>query len=816
MYPFDAPFRDKMFFVGIVAGVSFLISEFLDVIPQAKKDFRAWKKNYFENEYPKVKAESDRIVHKMKQKIFRKVMSVLVISIFVMSGLFIFTGTTGATRTGNSYSGSGDWTITQATIYTNEIVNVFGNINITSGSLTLVNTILTMNQPSAFARTILVSGGYLSIQSGSTIQSTNYTAGKWNTNLRINNGVDYLYMDNSTAKNIFFDIVYAFSHINNCTLYSCGIWNQYAFDYDIGVPCGNTLILYNDIFRDTTTVGQSQHDLIMTGSNFKLNYCQFTNITLISPASDYNSMIHGSYQNNMTITHNIFASATYPLFFFRGDDSNSIDDLDFSYNTMYGIGGINYTYSTYGGEFKGTSHRTIIANNHYYTVRNGSCGIYIDGVNWILNDNRFDMIDSTGLTTDGTTRGIWVQNLGNCVLIHRTIFNNILGGLIDEHPSIGICSIQAGNFTICHSIMRNISAFAGGISRVDNVAHQGVSVGNIIIFANYMDNIYNVATGMYIEGNGGATITWNNITHVNGKSTGIQMHNTNQPVLLENNSITLPTYGQENTEPFHQISIGAFSVCQSDQWNITFRNNHVTGGTIDWPSYDISGEKAIGGYWTHVSASIDVSESTIIRMNGANLTIRHNTQLLRLIIDEVPAMMKFYHDGTSFAYYNNSGFGYSYVNISASNVYLSVNPTEQHIHANFERDVDGVLNFSMDASGSAIATIVIYGLTDGHIYYVYVDGVSTYRLTANNGRITFEYFNAWSEHEFGIVPANAFAENPTYNALMVILAIIAIAGVSLMFISYKKEYSIMGMTLLLVAILIACVILPIAIITIWG
>ena len=90
MYPFDAPFWQKMFFVGVVVGVSLFVNFFIDACHQASKDFKIWKENYFKNEYPKVKSETNRIVKDMKNKIFGKVMCLGIIGMFVISGIMIF------------------------------------------------------------------------------------------------------------------------------------------------------------------------------------------------------------------------------------------------------------------------------------------------------------------------------------------------------------------------------------------------------------------------------------------------------------------------------------------------------------------------------------------------------------------------------------------------------------------------------------------------------------------------------------------------------------------------------------------------------
>jgi PKD repeat protein len=654
------------------------------------------------------------------------------------------------TITGDTYSGSGDWAITNPTVYTNEIVTVDGNLNITgTGSLTLINTSLTISQTSAFQHSILINGLFMEVKSGSTVQSTNATVGKWNTVLRSNNGVAcYLYMDNSTSHNILFDIVHPGGHINNSTLYASGIWNQFAFGYDIGSPVANTLILYNDTFRDTSTVGQAQLDLIMTGSQFKMNYCQFINITLVTGAPDYNSLIHVSYQNNITISHNTFDNLLYPAFCFRGNDANPIADLNFANNTFVGIGLTNTT-TMYGGELWDVSLRAVIANNHFVIVRNGSVGILIKGTNWVLNDNKFDLIDASGIVNFGVaTYGILLVEQGNVVVLHGTIFNKILGSTIDGSPSVGISSSLAGNYTVCHSIMRNITDSAGGITPVDPANDFGPDIGNVTLFANYMDNIRRLANGIYRYGGGGGTISWNNITHVDGNSTGIMMHDNKQPILVHNNSVTLPLYGG-NYGPGWQISVGAYSVCASDSWNVTFRDNHAGGSTTEWPSYDISAEKLGGGWWENTQASIDVSEPTIVRTIGANVTFRHDDQALRIVKDGVAQNVRYYSNGTSWAFFNKTDLASHYFNLSTANVFVSPSVYVDLNMGSYTPNGLTIADWYANSTSGSSVNFTISGVVSNQKYALRVDNVP-YRLAwATSGAVTFTY-SAWSSHLFQV------------------------------------------------------------------
>lgn len=173
MYPFDAPFWQKMFFICLVTGIGFLISELIDAIPKAKKDFKAWKKNYFENEYPKVKAETKRMVKKMRQKIFKKSMCVIIIGMFVISGLFMLVNIPSVSATIDTHIWDGGEADTSAGTSGNWVGNIHPEVGdsviINTGSKNVVwNLTFTIGS-------FTMNGTY----SGIITQTTNLSCGDW-------------------------------------------------------------------------------------------------------------------------------------------------------------------------------------------------------------------------------------------------------------------------------------------------------------------------------------------------------------------------------------------------------------------------------------------------------------------------------------------------------------------------------------------------------------------------------------------------------------------------------------------------------------
>jgi hypothetical protein len=77
LWVLHAPFWQKMYFICVAIGYALFLNFVIDILRDAKKDFKVWKKNYFENEFPKVMKEHHRIVREMKQKIFGKAMCLM-------------------------------------------------------------------------------------------------------------------------------------------------------------------------------------------------------------------------------------------------------------------------------------------------------------------------------------------------------------------------------------------------------------------------------------------------------------------------------------------------------------------------------------------------------------------------------------------------------------------------------------------------------------------------------------------------------------------------------------------------------------------
>jgi len=692
-----------------------------------------------------------------------KIVSIIVGLAMAFSGLITFSISTQnavASSTGDVYSGSGDWVITNPTTYTDEVLTVYGNITINDGgSLHLINSALTLSQNSSMYRKIHVNyasgtAPYLELDSASVIQTTNYTVGKYNAELKVS-GLGYLLVDNSVLQNLWLNLVSGpGSHVQNSTLIGTTVWTNFAFGYESADPVVSGPYVFSDtVFRDTNTTDQTYVNLMTLGCQVTINNCAFSNITLPSGTPDASAVVRAVYQHNLTIVENDFNDTIYPSIYLRGSDTYPVADCIVSNNEYDGVGSdlAHYTYSNW---LRGTALRTEFSDNYFGVVRNGSYGILITGAGWELNDNVFNNIDATDLIDTGKSLAIKIEPPGG-VVIDGTVINNVVGPGTDLGANaVGILAQNAGNFTISHSVMRNVSYSGGAIAAVDSVGYNGL--GNITIHANTVQNVNNLATAVYFFGGTGGAITWNNVSHVGGSCAGIMIHDTHQLVTISNNSVTDLFY-EPNEWPLWQISVGAYSVCAGTVWNVTFADNHASGATAIHPTYDINGELLGEAGWSgHMESSIDVSEDAIIRQTNSNITLVHDGGIIGIELDDTATSMSYYSNGTSWKYIPKVDLAQHWINITALPMSLTTTDAVDITIDSFDMSLTeyGQTPITWTAESAAPDIEVTYtfsGLESGTMFRVTQDGNSigtgvgpSFSLTAT-GTSEFELVVAYGQ-----------------------------------------------------------------------
>lgn len=818
LWVLHAPFWQKMYFVGIVVGYALFMELLLEVLPQTKKNFKAWKKNYFDNEYPKVKAESKRIVREMKQKMFGKVMCVMIMGMFVMSGLFIFTNTVSATITGNAYSGSGNWTITNPTVYTGETVTVYGDITInTGGSLTLSNTILTIDQDSRFDEQITIESGFLSIQSGSTIQSTNATTNLWNTYVIVNANA-YFALDNSTSKNIFWQLnSFGKSRVNNCTFNASGIWV-----YNEGIPintgpltCYNTIFLNDDL---TTNIGGYITILALSNNNI-ISYCHFdmNTITLYNKTPQISSVIRVRNQNNISILSNHFTgTALWPGISIWQSAAETVNNC-LIYGNIFDTWGTSFGNHSDAIELVGNLNNCHVDYNIFSHIRNGSIGIHDAAYNVSMIGNHFVWIDSLGLINTRVSSTIGIAISAGHTTIDHTIIDRIDGPYLDANGNaLGIQLKQAHSVLVAHGFYNMTAGVACPLGIIDNTGSASTST-DIVFFANTIRNVSFSSNGIDVFGGNQALIKWNNITDIYGSCAGFMVDSTAISPIFHNNSVRR-MFSTPNVWPDWQIVVGAYTFYAGGSTSVPiFTNNHCDNSATEiMPSYNITGQHLGGGWDSGGRMLVDTHETSIIQYIGANVTLRHDMQILRVFANGLEIPMRFYSNHTSWAWLNITYATldpiYHIAYITPSNIYLDVSPVGQKVFANLISTNDKIITWYSNATGSAIANFTVKGLINGNIYYVYVDGIEYTSLLPNNGEISFEY-STWSEHQFSVITVPI---NTEFNALIIILIIVAVASLGLILLTVSKEqFRITTMLYLMAGFIVIAILLPIAILVFW-
>lgn len=683
-----------------------------------------------------------------------------------------------ASITGDAYSGSGDWVISNPTVYIGETFTVYGNITI-GASLTLQNTALTLDQPAALARKISnTASAPFVVNSASWVGTTNQTDGKYNAELKISGG--YIWADDCTFDGFNIWIGSAISYFNHAIFYGCAIWNNYGLGWETGEPVSaGPLMIHGCQFLNTNTTSQPYPNLITAGNNLTVEECTFTNITLHSGLPNVATMIRVNVQNGVRILHNTFASSRFSAAYFHSYAPYVMTDNDFHGNHFLGVGGtvalIGYAVMADAGT--GTVSNCRIDGNTFDIIRNGSKGIYVAENTWTITNNVFGLIDSSGLTSTGQTIGIFIGPPGH-ITVSGNLFNRLVGPGQDTGAAcLGINSQSAGGYTVSHNTLRNLSYLSCAISIVDPIPF--ATLTGISIHANTISNLRNASGGVAIFGGNGAVVSWNNISIVDGPSVGVMVDGNGKNATIHDNSVTgmFDTPNVWSWPDGWQIVVGAYCYYASGNiYDPEWIDNHASGGTMAHPDYNITGEKLGGGWWPNARMLVDTSDHAIIHYQNANVTLRHDGQALLVLKDGVNTAMTHYPNGTSLAWFNKTDLNHHFVNVT---------PTDLHIATDYPASVmvaaisaPYLVQWNVNATTGTTVSFTLSGLHNGMRFGLYVDGVHTQAaMSGSAGTVTFTYSGAWSDHDFAIrEDTTATMAGPFAVIGFMIIVVIAVAG----------------------------------------
>lgn len=668
----DGTFWEKMYFVTMVIGVAIFVNFLFDIIPDVKKRFREFIP-IAKKECRKQIVESKKIIGgwKMKKGIGIGIAIVMICGLFSAIGI---SENATATKTGDIYSGSGDWTISNPTVYTNEIFSVYGNISIAAGgSLSMVSSEMTIRNTAPYSYINISFGApnaFLSLTDSSQIDIIDFTYGVPKLVVDANGestNAGYFYIEDSEIYNTHFSVdTSAICTIKDSTLVAC----QARCYSSGGAPSTIPLYMSNNEIKDVNTVSQPNGDLrsvITMSSGTTITGNTFENITLNSRSTLSNSYIRANGQNSLTITNNDFGDSTYPVICIQTTTYDT-NDCVISGNDFNTIGNTKATAS-YAVYLDGYGYDSTFYNNNYDYILNGSYGVYHDGYGWTISSNHFGILDATEDNTT-VTHGIHVNRDGlqayPC-LITGNDFDDIIGPDEDVGGhAMGIVIQNAGNVTVSYNEFASVGNAANAIAVLGPQYH---NCPYILITRNTINNVHNLSNGIYLA-YGYATVSYNNIDGVDGSCSGIMIHGPEIVSYVYWNRVT-GLYDSINEWPIWQISVGAYCIVANQIDSVLempeFRENYAEGATAIHPDYDICGSVLGGGHANNVTARIDIpaGNSSIIRTIHANLSLENDCGIYYTEIDGTQEYMKHYPSGMSYSWIPNLEAEYMYVNVTS-------------------------------------------------------------------------------------------------------------------------------------------------------
>ena len=673
-----------------------------------------------------------------------------------------------ATITGDAYSGSGDWIITNSTVYTGETLTVYGNISIEAGArLTLSNSHLIISCPAGgiLHRYINVSIAGMPYTSnlimglGSNLSTTNHTDNTPNVEILIGN-TGYIQIDHSTLSNVCV-ADYAnldATHIHNSTLHgTTTIAGIRIADCTISDYAGN-----NNIF---SIAGMDPGGY--------LNRNTFSNITLSGKDVITYSIIRilgGTHF--LRIEDNHFEQMNYPIFFASANLGQALTDISITGNTIDELHGTtiaaDYIGFFLGGDAPPFTIRNSISNNIFKSLENGTMGIQIAQAGWTISGNQFDRIDGS-IMTSSVCAGIYIMDRPGHIWINGTIINKIVGPPTDIGATgEGIFSYLAGNYTVQNSIMRNITWTSNGIA-----SSMGTQ-SNIVINNNTMDFISNASNAIGVFGGSGAIVSGNIISHVERSSGGIRIAGSAQNTIIRDNSIinhyvNVPsTPGLPGMYNAHMEGIGKTAY---------FYNNTADDCTdAEFPTYYFTGD-SVG---TGLNIVIRTMQDVKIKQFNTNVAFESYGNVLLIPDSPYRSLVK----GTVLpfkSYLNFSGVTNHYTNVIYTTFRISTNGPSNITPEFYDLSSDDVVAkwTATSSTPSTTMTFTLSGLESGRMYRLYIDGNQDALLTASgSGVISFTYSGPWSEHQFEIVATSITGSiSPLINLIFIMFAIGIVVGV---------------------------------------
>lgn len=507
-----------------------------------------------------------KAVVEMHKKIVHRTFTLTIIVVLLLSAVtFIASDNASATSSGSTYSGLGDWSITSATVYTDETLVVRGNITLTgSGTLTLINTHLTVDVPTGGMRYINIStaggGCWVRAQSDSVIDTINATAGIHNLKITTDNS-GYIRFDNSTIKNTWiYQTGTVKDFINNCTLDQCKISAYYTRSWSM---------------YGCTWQGSTISNAVILGSWSKISHCTFKNWTVPGTSILTNRLIYSTESHHLTIDNNTFEATAYPIMWLSGNTGKELTNLTFSDNVIDEVTRVGFYFDSQIG-----SSNILIKNNLVKSVIKTTA--FKIGHKCQVIDNRFQSIDATGLAS-GTADGINQEGTIKGTIIRGNVFETITGPGNDTGAiANGFFTYLGGNFTAEDNVFWNIQSVANGIC-----VSTGVGT-NIIVQNNIIGNVTEASDGIGMYGGNGAIIRGNQIANVDLSSCGIRLALQGVNPHVYNNSVN----SLINMTTKVQTSSGAYSI-NGEAHGIQgalFENNTIGWDTTaQYPGYNFTG-----------------------------------------------------------------------------------------------------------------------------------------------------------------------------------------------------------------------------------